>query len=542
MRDTTSWFISAVSMATISLAGYCFAQSDLFPVASSTIALWRFNEASDSTISDVSGHGYNAVISGSAPLVESQYGKAVSCNGTNQFLTINNWTGLPDNDSIEIKVLLKPISSYDLSEIITDHHWYPTRGFVLRLDGSRVQFAVGTTNGWHYLTDTKSISFNEWHLLRATIDRKNHTVSIQKDDEQEIVQTFAGDYLPSTLGLLRIAACSPPPPSRFLNAVIDEIIMSGGTTGRKDDGFFPLTDNTIALWRFNANDQGYITDESPNSYHAAISGESVLVASPYGNAISLNGVNQFLTVDHWSGAPDYSTIEIKALIKPVQNTEYAEIITDHQGDSNKGFVLWLSGRRMQFAVGTTAGLFCLTDSSDITCNEWHSITAKINRINNTVLIQKDVEPAIAQAYSGTYVPSAPGLLRIGASSPSPPSRFLNAFIDEMVIYGIKPITTVEIRKPGAAQNDKITVRKKAGAGMGVAIGITLKRSGSISAAIYAITGKEVAVFSEEKAHAGKHTFTWACCDKNGNKVPAGAYLLRCVMEGRVYNQMVQVLY
>jgi hypothetical protein len=71
MRDTTSWFISAVSMATISLAGYCFAQSDLFPVASSTIALWRFNEASDSTISDVSGHGYNAVISGSAPLVES---------------------------------------------------------------------------------------------------------------------------------------------------------------------------------------------------------------------------------------------------------------------------------------------------------------------------------------------------------------------------------------------------------------------------------------------------------------------------------------
>jgi hypothetical protein len=541
MNNHASRRLFAGWFAIVSLAGCSFAQSDLFPVTSSTIALWRFNDASESIVSDASGNGYNAVISGNAPLVESQYGNAISCNGANQFLTINNWAGLPNNDCIEIKVLFKPISSYDLSEIITDHHWYPTKGFVLRLDGSRVQFAVGTTNGWHYLTDTRSISFNEWHLVRATINRKNHTVSIQKDDEQEIVQTFLGDYLPSTLGLLRIAACSPPPPSRFLNAVIDEVIISGSTTGRKDSGFFPLTDNTIALWRFNANDQGYIKDESPHSFHAAISGESVLVASPYGNAMSLNGVDQFLTVDHWSGIPEYSTVEIKSLIKPIQNTEYAEIITDHQGDSNKGFVLWLSGRRLQLTVGTTAGWYSITDTTDITLNEWHNITAKVNRVNNTVLLQKDVEPAIIQTYSGTYVPSTPGLLRIAASAPSSPSRFLNAFIDEIVIYGNKPITSIKMREPGGVKSEKVTIRNTIGSSKKLIIGVVAEKTGIMSVGVYDVTGKQIARIAEQQVRAGTYAFQWACRDKNGNRVPPGAYLLRCAMDGRSDNRVIQVL-
>jgi hypothetical protein len=534
-----------IGLVVSSCAGYTIAQSDLFPVTPSTIALWRFNTIIDSTISDVSGHGYNAVISGNAPLVDGQYGKAISCNGQNQFLTINNWTGQPNSDLIEIKVLFKPVSSSDLSEIITDHHWYPTKGFVLRLSGTRVQFAIGTTNGWFYLTDINSISFNEWHQLRARIDRKNHTVSIQKDDEQEIVQTFLGDFLPSTLGLLRIAACSPPPPSRFLNAVIDEIIISGETTDQQDASFFPLTDNTIALWRFNANDQGYIKDVSGNGNDAAISGEATLVTSPYGNAMSFNGVDQFLTVDRWSGIPEFSTVEIKALIKPVQNSEIAEIITDHHGDPVKGFVLQLSGHHVQLAVGTTTGLYNLTDSSEISFNEWHRITAKINRINNTVLLQKDVEPAIIGTYSGMYTPSTLGLLRIAACSQSPPSRFLNAFIDEIVMYGIKTEqsnTANDIRNAKSGKSEKITVRNKAGSGDGLTVGITLEKAGTMSVAIYTITGKKIAVIAEKQASAGEYTFQWACNDKNGKKVAPGSYLLRCRVDGRKYDRVIQIGY
>jgi|WetSurMetagenome_2_1015567.scaffolds.fasta_scaffold32261_4 hypothetical protein len=532
-----------IGIVASSCARYAIAQSDLFPVTPSTIALWRFNNVTDSTISDVSGHGYNGVVSGNAPLVDGQYGKAISCNGQNQFLTINNWTGLPNSELIEIKVLFKPVSSSDLSEIITDHHWYPTRGFVLRLAGTKVQFAVGTTNGWHYLTDINSISFNVWHQVRARIDCINHTVSIQKDDEQEIVQTFLGDYLPSTLGLLRIAACSPPPPSRFLNAVIDEIIISGSTTDKQDASFFPLTDNTIALWRFNANDQGYIKDVSSNGNNAAISGEATLVTSPYGNAISFNGVDQFLTVDRWSGIPEYSTVEIKALIKPVQNSEIAEIITDHHGDPVKGFVLQLSGHRVQIAVGTTAGLYVLTDSSDISYNEWHRITAKINRMNNTVLLQKDVEPAIIGTYSGMYTPSTLGLLRIAACSQPPPSRFLNAFIDEIVMYGIKteqPNTGNEIKSTGAEKREKITVISKGGSGNGLNIGITIKKAGTVSVAVFTFTGIKIAAIADKEVSIGKYTFQWACCDKSGKKVAPGAYLLRCRVDGSKYDRVIQL--
>ena len=93
-----------IELVVSSCVGYAIAQSDLFPVTPSTIALWRFNTIIDSTISDVSGHGYNGVVSGNASLVDGQYGKAISCNGQNQFLTINNWTGLPTSDLIEIKV------------------------------------------------------------------------------------------------------------------------------------------------------------------------------------------------------------------------------------------------------------------------------------------------------------------------------------------------------------------------------------------------------------------------------------------------------
>jgi hypothetical protein len=479
--------------------------------------------------------------------VESQYGKAISCNGTNQFLTINNWTGLPSSDLIEMKVLFKPISSSDLSEIITDHHWYPTRGFVLRLAGSSVQFAVGTTNGWHYLTDKNSISFNVWHQVRARIDRKNHTVSIQKDDEQEIVQTFLGDYLPSTLGLLRIAACSPPPPSRFLNAVIDEIVISGETTGQQDTAFFPLTDNTIALWRFNASDQGYITDVSKKGNNAAISGEAAFVKSPYGNAMSFNGVDQYLTVDHWDGIPEYSAVEIKALIKPVQNTDLdtnlAEIITDHQWYPTEGFVLRLRGHRLLFSIGTTAGWHYLTDSTDISFNEWHRVTAKINRKNSTVLLQKDAEGAIVQTYSGKYIPSSLGLLRIAACSPPPPSRFLNAFIDEMVMYGIKDIhtpTVNEKRCAVAGRAEKLTVRNNGGSGKVLTIGLTLESASALSLEIYTVTGKKVAVIVEKQASAGTHTFQWTYKENNGNRVTPGVYVLRCATEGSVYDRVIQV--
>jgi flagellar hook assembly protein FlgD len=87
-----------------------------------------------------------------------------------------------------------------------------------------------------------------------------------------------------------------------------------------------------------------------------------------------------------------------------------------------------------------------------------------------------------------------------------------------------------MREPGGVKSEKVTIRNTIGSSKKLIIGVVAEKTGIMSVGVYAVTGKQIARIAEQQVRAGTYAFQWACRDKNGNRVPPGAYLLRCAMD------------
>jgi hypothetical protein len=65
------------------------------------------------------------------------------------------------------------------------------------------------------------------------------------------------------------------------------------------------------------------------------------------------------------------------------------------------------------------------------------VAASFDDVNKVMTIQLDCNPAKSVPYTGAFIPSSLGFIRIASCSVNPPSRFVNGAIDAVIIKGWK---------------------------------------------------------------------------------------------------------
>ncbi|MFN8353059.1 MAG: LamG-like jellyroll fold domain-containing protein [Spirosomataceae bacterium] len=124
----------------------------------------KFNETSGTTAADATGNNNNAVLTNGTIFSAGKNGNAVSLNGSNQYLTVNNSSSLNPTSAITLSVWMKANSLSGNRVIFKKQSW--SASYELAVYGGQLTFNLNGPGS----VITTSPTAGAWHLITATYD------------------------------------------------------------------------------------------------------------------------------------------------------------------------------------------------------------------------------------------------------------------------------------------------------------------------------------------------------------------------------------
>jgi len=202
-----------------------------YPTDMYTIAHWTFNTVVDSTVSDITGHGHNAVLYSVPAIVAGKAGNALSFNSS-YCKAPYSVDFYPEKLTVEAAVKLTSYPSSSLSPrphmmIYSTVNWSGDycKGYELRITDTegKVEFIFGDDHWWHSAISEQSLPLNEWHSIAGQYD--GNTISVFVDGELWAETAYESTIQQCTtdIGIARRLVDQP----FYYNGLIDEIRVSG---------------------------------------------------------------------------------------------------------------------------------------------------------------------------------------------------------------------------------------------------------------------------------------------------------------------------
>jgi hypothetical protein len=183
------------------------------------VAAYGFNEGTGTTVADSSGTGNNGTINGATWNATGKFGKALSFNGSSDWVTVSNSSNLGLTTGMTLEAWINP------SALGT-----PWRTVILKEQPGEMTYALYANTGagrpatYVYLgaevnsTSATALATNTWSHLAATYD--GTTLKVYINGVEVSSQAVSGTMLPST-GALRIGGNSVW--GEYFSGLIDEV-------------------------------------------------------------------------------------------------------------------------------------------------------------------------------------------------------------------------------------------------------------------------------------------------------------------------------
>lgn len=193
------------------------------------VAEWHFDEGSGTVLKDSSGNGNDGTIYG-ATWVEGKYEKALSFDGVDDYVEIQDSNSLDITDEITIEVLINANNLETTQAIFTKGMDAKTNYRLWIMENGNPHFGFGRHNYWTWSTADEIISKNDWHLLAYTYTSGDLNSLKMYIDGEKIpsdwgYNTFGPDLVsneyPAIIGKFYRDDLSLD--TRFFDGIIDEI-------------------------------------------------------------------------------------------------------------------------------------------------------------------------------------------------------------------------------------------------------------------------------------------------------------------------------
>ena len=207
-------------------------------------------------------------------------------------------------------------------------------------------------------------------------------------------------------------------------------------------------DNIVAYYPFDCSGNGFSGQNNGTIYGA------VYVAGKYGNALSFDGVNDYVDVGDVNAVEGIGAITIEAWVYPTQNN-VREIIIAKDLSGQRSWFLSKSDastdNTVRFLIGDGGGGVTggsVVSTNNLILNQWSFITATYNKSDSAtnrlkIYINGVRETGIDYVEYSSDIPATTSKLYIGARQYVGIQKFFNGKIDEVRIYN-RALTAAEI--------------------------------------------------------------------------------------------------
>ena len=194
--------------------------SGLYTNATSLVGYWAFE---NNVANDLSGNGNNGTLVASPSFTTGIAGNAISLNGSSQFVTLTDTTGLkPTNITVSAWYQsAAPVSANP--QIIFDHQaTTPFYGYQLGVSATgQAFFSVKGTGAMATATGSTIMVANQWYHIVGTYNGTTTTVYVNGlSDGTSVANTGNIDY---TVSVTPTIGCRVGGGSAFVNGQIDEL-------------------------------------------------------------------------------------------------------------------------------------------------------------------------------------------------------------------------------------------------------------------------------------------------------------------------------
>ena len=187
--------------------------------ASGLVAAYSFNEGSGTTVTDLSGHGNTGTINGAVWSAAGKFGNALSFNGTNSWVTVNDAASLDLSSTMTLEAWVNPttLGAVWRTVILKEQPGELIYSLYANTDTTRPSANVFVTSE-HETRGTAALAIGAWTHLAATYDGTTLKLFVNGVQVSSVAVTGA---ISNSTGVLRIGGNNVW--GEFFNGLIDEI-------------------------------------------------------------------------------------------------------------------------------------------------------------------------------------------------------------------------------------------------------------------------------------------------------------------------------
>ncbi len=416
------------------------------------VGYWPLDEGNGVKATDASGNGNTGDINGNPVWVNGKHGKALSFNGSSDYITMGDPTSLKPANNITFGSWFKTSSNNSDMTILRKR----TYGYGLKMINGQSYCFVWENSGsnpavispltyndgkWHQSTcvynSTGLYLYVDGNLVASSLSSNN---SLYYQNDSVAIGRDAGassSYFNGSIDDVRVY-------NRALSATEISKMYSSGQVTRKQTSSSGL----VGYWSMDDNAGNKVTDSSGNNNVGTITG-ATWTTGKKGKALSFNGSDSVIDVGNPSNLVITGDVTVSAWINPNSLDPYYEkniIVSGRRTETSQPYTLEVSSSNLCISFQTDnvsngfSGWVVKCASTTIPLNQWSHIQVVRSGLN--LYFYKNGQLVGSDSYLAGTIYTGNGVL-IGKGYYGG-SMYFNGLIDDVRIYN-RVLSATEIQ-------------------------------------------------------------------------------------------------